>query len=174
MQSILQPIKEFRDAYDHFIRFLCPNATTEYKIKNLDKALGHEYRAFFDTMDYFCLVMREKIYKLKEGLSIEEIEKRVPHYFKIRQKISKCCQAIAALRFEKDVIRMEKTVERYQEIAAGVKIKPSIPWLWKVKSLSALTRFPPRCSRRFRAERYSMRSTPASFLPTISRWGKAA
>lgn len=117
MESILQPIKEFRDAYDHFIRFLCPNATSEYKTKNLDKALGHEYRAFFDTMDYFCLVMRERIYKLKEGLSIEDVEKRVPHYFKIKQKISKCCQEIAALRLEKDVMRIEKTVERYQEIA---------------------------------------------------------
>ncbi len=117
MESILQPIKEFRDAYDHFVRFLCPNTSAEYRMKNLDRTLGHEYRAFFDTMDYFCLVMRERIYNLKNGLSVQEIEKRMPHYFKIREVIAKCCKDIATLRLEKDVMRMESTVERYQDVA---------------------------------------------------------
>ncbi len=117
LDSILQPIKEFRDAYDHFIRYLNPNESSEYKIKNLDKALGHEYRAFFDTMDYFCLVMRERIYKLKSGFSTKELEERIPNYCKYQQRLLICCSDIADLRKKKDIMRVETTVEEYQRVA---------------------------------------------------------
>lgn len=56
MKSILQPIKEQKDAYEHIIRAytkILECNDIEYATNNLSKAIGHEYRAFFDTIDLF-------------------------------------------------------------------------------------------------------------------------
>ena len=54
-QLFLQPLKEHRDAYDHIIRTFSIDIKQlpenfnrqDYVLKNLNKAYGHEYRAFF-------------------------------------------------------------------------------------------------------------------------------
>ena len=55
-RAFIQPLKEHRDAYDHIIRIYGIDFTEkkaanlkQYKESNMKKALGHEYRAFFDT-----------------------------------------------------------------------------------------------------------------------------
>jgi len=59
-RSNLQVIKELRDAFDHLMRVIVarvgnqtsPGATDpEYCSKNIQKAIGHIYRAAFDALD---------------------------------------------------------------------------------------------------------------------------
>ena len=64
--ALIQPLKEHRDAYDHIVRIF---ASTTKKVPegydyysyikgNLEKAYGHEYRAFFDTADWLAYNLR--------------------------------------------------------------------------------------------------------------------
>ena len=68
-QLFLQPLKEHRDAYDHIIRTFLFDIKQlpenfnrqDYVLKNLNKAYGHEYRAFFDTADWLTYNLRQII-----------------------------------------------------------------------------------------------------------------
>lgn len=117
LESILQPIKELRDAYDHFVRILSPTADDKFKLQNLKSVLSHEYRAFFDTLDYFCLILREKIYNEKEVLGEEILRRNVKNYRNIQKDVVWCCNEIADIRAQKDISCLEDTVMRYQEVA---------------------------------------------------------
>ena len=77
--TFLQPLKEHRDAYDHLMRiFSIPIKKAEekdiekYKLDNVKKAFGHEYRAFFDTADWFTYICRKYI---REELSFNAKKK---------------------------------------------------------------------------------------------------
>ena len=55
-----------RDAYDHLMRvFALPMKEIEkldvdkYVLDNVKKAFSHEYRAFFDTADWFTYICRK-------------------------------------------------------------------------------------------------------------------
>lgn len=64
---LLQPLKEHRDAYDHVIRTFSIDYKElpedfnhrDYVLKNLQKAYGHEYRAFFDMADWLTYNLNE-------------------------------------------------------------------------------------------------------------------
>lgn len=67
--ALIQPLKEHRDAYDHIVRIF---ASTTKKVPegydyysyikgNLEKAYGHEYRAFFDTADWLAYNLRHNL-----------------------------------------------------------------------------------------------------------------
>lgn len=77
--SFLQPLKEHRDAYDHLMRiFSLPirdcgfEDVSDYVSDNLKKAYGHEYRAFFDTVDWLTYICRKYI---RETLSYKAKQK---------------------------------------------------------------------------------------------------
>lgn len=69
--AFLKPLKEHRDAYDHFSRIfaltLNENNSLDdaksYILDNVKKAFGHEYRAFFDMADWFTYICRKYISK---------------------------------------------------------------------------------------------------------------
>ena len=109
-QTFIQPLKEHRDAYDHIIRIYGVNFTDkkianqkQYKDNNMKKALGHEYRAFFDTADWLSLICRRKIRILLEGKKQEEIEAVLPEYPHIKERLSIIPIQIAELREKKDI-----------------------------------------------------------------------
>lgn len=77
-QLFLQPLKEHRDAYDHIIRTFSIDIKQlpenfnrqDYVLKNLNKAYGHEYRAFFDTADWLTYNLRQIIRIRIESMNV--------------------------------------------------------------------------------------------------------
>lgn len=109
-ELFLQPLKEHRDAYDHVIRvYAAKNHINEagdseaYMQKNMSKALGHEYRAFFDTADWLTLICREKINSLLQGKTRCDIEKKYPDYKELKRMLLSLPDEIAQLRENKDI-----------------------------------------------------------------------
>lgn len=116
--TFLQPLKEHRDAYDHLMRvFALPfkvghkDADTNfsnYIAENINKALGHEYRAFFDAADWLTFICRKKI---REQLSLRSIKKRYKEkysdYSETQKFINSLPFSIATYRDDKDVSKGE-------------------------------------------------------------------
>lgn len=108
-KTIIQPIKEHRDAYDHIIRVYLAKYSVDsgfddsYLSKNMSKALGHEFRAFYDTADWFSIVIREKINEMLMGKEKDRIEKCYPGYPILKEQLLLLPDRIAYLREHKDV-----------------------------------------------------------------------
>lgn len=108
MKSFLQPLKEQRDAYEHVVRAYSKliesnERDMRYITNNLDKAIGHEYRAFFDSIDYLTLTIREKVYELIKSYTLSELKTLCPNYIQIKQHLNLLPQKIAEYREKKDV-----------------------------------------------------------------------
>ena len=67
------------------------------------KALGHTYRAFFDTADWLSYICRQKIRLLLEPQKYVDIVKKYPQYDALKAKLLKLPGEIAAIRQNKDV-----------------------------------------------------------------------
>lgn len=111
-RSNLQVIKELRDANDHLMRVVAarladnpPSGSKEanYCPRNLDKAIGHVYRAAFDALDGTILSLREKVAKILETYPQEVIKDVIPEYWKIRVSLDELTSRIATNRATKDV-----------------------------------------------------------------------
>jgi len=108
-KAFLQPLKELRDAYDHIIRAKSAELDIlkkdeKYIITNYDKALGHQYRAFFDSADYISIRIREKIQAILEKYSSANIQAVIPTYYPtIRPELEKIKLRIAQYRIDKDI-----------------------------------------------------------------------
>lgn len=136
--AFLQPLKEHRDAYDHFSRIfaltLNENNSLDdaesYILDNVKKAFGHEYRAFFDMADWFTYICRKYI---REELSnkIKKKKYRDEYDFETTKKfINQVPFLIAKYRERKDVSKkqpilnevleyketMDKLLEIYQQV----------------------------------------------------------
>jgi hypothetical protein len=120
------PVIQQRDAHDHILRaqsaelglrsFEDTPALEDYVTSNLDKALGHEYRAFFDTADWLAILYREKILAALHRYSSESIAAVIPTYYQeIVPKVEKLHREIAAIRNGKDVGAGEGVLEQVQE-----------------------------------------------------------
>lgn len=137
--TFLQPLKEHRDAYDHLVRiFALPMKETvnldieKYVLDNVKKAFGHEYRAFFDTADWFTYICRKYI---REELSFSARKKKYEEIYDDFQEVKKFINEvplmIAKYREEKDVSNQEpilsevldykNTMDRLLEIYKKVK-----------------------------------------------------
>lgn len=106
----LQPLKEHRDAYDHIIRVYAakeaissPENPEEYMKSNMSKAIGHEYRAFFDTADWLSFICRKKINALLAGKKREEIIAKYSGYDELKVMLLALPGQIAEQREHKDV-----------------------------------------------------------------------
>lgn len=124
MRTFLQPMKEQRDAFEHVVRaygkMLTSPEEKDYIEKNMDKAIGHEYRAFFDALDFLTVSIRKRIsdelatYTYKEIIDIE------PAYQEIRKNLVCLPEQICELRNRKDIGNKDellKLVLQYSEIA---------------------------------------------------------
>lgn len=106
LRMFLTPVLEHRDALDHLMRAFSDIHTEGYsiendliiyekRIKNIEKALGHELRSFFDIADFICINMRvyfKDLYKQtkrKKLLAVwEEVEKQEQQLVDISEKIA--------------------------------------------------------------------------------------
>ena len=135
-KAFLQPVNELKSALDHIIRVqaaelnLCEIVESSQYIKsNLDKTLGHMYRAFFDAADYFSLILREKILKVLQKYSSDTIHKVITDYYSHKKVF------IENLNDEIVVIRLNK------DIGNEANILPSIDeYSLKLKDLYAIYR----------------------------------
>lgn len=130
-RSNIQVIKELRDALDHLMRVvvarLCdvpPIGASEldYCSKNLDKAIGHVYRAAFDALDGTVLSLREKIVEVLKNYPQAVIKEVIPGYWEFRSKLDALTQNIAVHRASKDVAgNVGDTLNLYVDDAEQMK-----------------------------------------------------
>lgn len=129
-RSNLQTIKELRDAFDHImrvviIRYQDENTTSidqiehsdpDYCSQNIQKAIGHVYRAAFDALDGTVLSLREKIVAQLDSIPLDAISKVLPEYWVIRSKLEALNEKIGAHRAKKDIgANIAETYDRYVE-----------------------------------------------------------
>lgn len=135
-KDFIQPVQEQRHAQEHIMRAAAVAFGTNFAeklseddvalsiddrvIKQLDKALGHEYRAFFDAADWLMIECRERAQEALSKYSHEEIAANVPDYFpSIRPALEKAAALIGQERKNKDIIKTEDiipAVERYKKV----------------------------------------------------------
>jgi len=74
-ETLIQPLQEQRHALEHIVRSrICEmdrGINDDYVQINLERALGHVYRSFFDVADWVSLNIRGKIQDLMKGYSSE-------------------------------------------------------------------------------------------------------
>ncbi len=117
---ILQPIKEQRDALEHVVRAYSrildesDSPNSPYIQKNLSKAKGHLYRAYYDTADIFTIILRERISDYLSVFSYKQIISvwNKKEYDREREYLIKVNKEIAELRIKKDVIEDEEEQEK--------------------------------------------------------------
>ena len=123
--TFLQPIKEHRDAYDHIIRVYSSKMNMrqdidippDYEEKNMSKALGHEYRAFFDVADWLSIVCRERINYNLDGKTRNQIIEKYPQYDEAKAFLVDLPSSIAEMREQKDMgSGLLPSVENYRQV----------------------------------------------------------
>jgi hypothetical protein len=120
LNSFLQPNNELKNAWEHAIRAKAnelgftaePANNADYIEANLDKVLGHEYRAFFDICDWLSVNLRKRIIDYLGPYDNEAINAVIPTYYTdIRPKYERFCSEIAKLRATKDIGKSHEIVE---------------------------------------------------------------
>lgn len=111
-RSNIQVIKELRDAFDHLMRVVAarlsdtpPNGANEanYCDKNLEKAVGHVYRAAFDALDGTMLSLKEKVVEVLEGYPLSVVTEVIPDYWVKKTRLNQLTADVADNRASKDV-----------------------------------------------------------------------
>ena len=131
-KTFLQPALERRSAFDHMCRAIAKRLNmfdddqpvdedgldptdSDYSNKNIDKAIGHVYRAFFDSADWLAVSLRENILETLEGYGNDCISAVMPRYYThIRGDIHDITLEIAAIRDSKDI---GESVSLIEEVA---------------------------------------------------------
>jgi len=132
-ELFLQPLKEHRDAFDHLMRcysvYMIDNNLEEesksaYVTKNLDKAFGHVYRAFFDTADWLTYLLRKWIRTKLVNAGEELCKQKFEDYDRIKTLINDIPINVAALRESKDVTKTNNSEDEdtISEVNEYVKI----------------------------------------------------
>ena len=140
----LQTINELRNSLDHLMRTfafkfgLKPDETPEYVLMNMDKAIGHVYRAGYDALDWIVLVQREIMEDSFNGVSHKAISEIFPEWYReIKPDLINLSDKISKIRADKDVIekyRDPSEFNKYLDVVDRLKehskkvvaIKPSL------------------------------------------------
>ncbi len=125
--TFLQPLKEHRDAFDHIARVYGYNMLNReitnidnYQQENMRKAIGHTYRAFFDTADWLSYTLRKKIRETISTHTKDEIVSKFSSYESAKAFLKDVPEKIANIRSNKDLSDDEsvlaKEVEEYSKL----------------------------------------------------------
>lgn len=134
-RSNLQVIKELRDSHDHVMRVVAlrlsrpeqyPEAVTvapeDYCRKNLEKAIGHVFRAAFDALDGTIVSLRKKVTDILCSYPTDVIREVIPEYWDIKISLEKLTQTIASHRQKKDVgADITKSLDDYVADVENIK-----------------------------------------------------
>ncbi len=138
-RSNLQVIKELRDSHDHVMRVVAlrlsqvqpdqvqPENNTvspdEYCRKNLEKAVGHVYRAAFDALDGTIVSLRQKVTEILKAYPTDVIREVIPEYWEIKITLENLTQTIATHRQKKDVgADVSRSLDDYVSDVECIKI----------------------------------------------------
>jgi len=104
----IQIVKELRDALDHLMRLIINKASPgcengSYSLAQIDKAVGHVYRAAFDALDGTVLSLKIKINDCLCKYNIDVIKEVLSNYWKIKILLNKLSSQISENRSHKDV-----------------------------------------------------------------------
>jgi len=109
-ETFVAPLIQHRDTLDHILRAkagelkMLPDTDDEHANRNLDKALGHAYRAFFDVADWLGVLLREKALAPLNGRTTECIQAVMPEYFTSwRRTLDDAAERLVEVRSAKDV-----------------------------------------------------------------------
>jgi hypothetical protein len=112
-RSNLQVVKELRDACDHIMRFFIsrkgkPSASDLIAIQdsnlgNIDKALGHIYRATFDALDGAILSVKHSINIELLRFPPHIIADVIKDYWQIKLELNRLVMEITSIRDRKEV-----------------------------------------------------------------------
>ncbi|MDD4431471.1 MAG: hypothetical protein PHF61_08745 [Bacteroidales bacterium] len=129
-----QILNELRNAYDHVNRALrkkigsenlgvTVKSGEEYVSQNIDKAIGHVYRACYDALDWLSLNMRQEIQENLAPYSHETIKAVIPNYYsELRIKMIDHEEKISELRAGKDIASLnQESLVEYTEIVKNLQ-----------------------------------------------------
>lgn len=86
LKSCVPIIKELRDAFDHTMRYVgdyfsaSPKGTI-YQEAQLDKVIGHVFRASYDALDCLSIALKMRLNNAMDGKSHDAISTVFPSYF---------------------------------------------------------------------------------------------
>lgn len=105
-KSNIQIIKELRDAFDHLMYTFYGKCQTDPELKiayseNIDKAIGHVYRATFDALDGAVVSLKELISETLNNYPPEVIEDVIGGYWQIKIDVMRISDKVAKHREKK-------------------------------------------------------------------------
>lgn len=121
MRFFAAPTLEHRDALEHVMRYMkmtCDDELSYDAVKQLDSALGHEVRAYFDTADYVSILARDEIRKSLQRISVRKIKKNWENYSEIKREVMTISENIADIRERK--IGNVELVKEYKSVIRNV------------------------------------------------------
>ena len=85
--AFMPAITNLRDSYDHLIRVFSvkmgfKEADRDSIDDNLRSAYSHLYRALYDTLDYWGIILKERIIDLLDDMPAESITAVIPEYYR--------------------------------------------------------------------------------------------
>lgn len=152
LETFLQPVKEHRDAFDHIARvygyeLMDKNVENpdSYRTENLKKALGHVYRAFFDTADWLSYECRKQIRETLAQIPPDEINSKYPEYNEAKECLNSIPFEIANIRANKDIGNtpgeLVSVVQQYKE-----KLDLIVSIYTKILEIFPVVRFEDSCT----------------------------
>ena len=105
--ALIQPLKEHRDAYDSYIK------------GNLEKAYGHEYRAFFDTADWLAYNLRHNLRERINAIPYNKRNQLIPNCKETIKLLNQYPFEISNLRNDKDIVKesdSDETIKEYENL----------------------------------------------------------
>lgn len=149
-KSFLQPWNELRNALEHVVRAKAcelglnhlSGDPDDYTLANLDRALGHEYRAFFDVCDWLTVILRQRIRDTLAPFAPypDIVQTVIPNYYdEIRPALERLNQQIADIRTRKDIKGdVLDEVEHYNAVVIKLKafadsLSSKVPSLQELK-----------------------------------------
>lgn len=102
MNMYIAPLVEHRDALDHIMRcFEKLNQGNKDFQKEIESALGHELRAYYDIADYICINIREYISDALNHMRTKDIRKMWVEYERKKREVLAISVEIAKIRNER-------------------------------------------------------------------------
>lgn len=117
MNFFVAPMLEHRDALDHIMRYFNlkdKEGLTEKAIKELDRALAHELRAYFDIADFVCITIRQEIATSLKRVKARKITKIWSEYIDTKKRIIRVSEEIVNIR--KNRSSSMEHIEKYKPI----------------------------------------------------------
>jgi hypothetical protein len=128
LKSSVAIIKELRDAFDHLMRYVADYFAVApqgapYQEAQLDKVVGHVFRASYDVLDSLSIALKLRLRSALMGKSHAAITTVFPAYYNQHiVKLSEIDERIVESRRRKDVGgHSPDHLEDYMEFLVGLK-----------------------------------------------------